>query len=436
MSGSEIFFAANPPPPEPGSGAPDWSVYPITRTPISLPYNTIIHGGTVDNIVYAAAPSDGNEIRITDNIPTDDELIGATLTLLGINDRAPVGPAVSIRGNVTRPGEGTTTILLQRNIGHVDLKQMLAIQRPSVTLEPRVPLEIQGDTTHGSALNLTLIGVRIAPQPGVRLDLIEIRAQCHTSEFYFRGPNPAPAAFNIHSNSSIRGGIEQEVLLPREHRGSNRNLAGVYIHGDSPSNIAWAQVGGVFGGNLVFRDITVRASLGGRFSPAGLEACNAPIRILGWGIAMVGVDGWGTPGNKARIRNVVGTPIDPGDGLRLEGSSLSCLGPINLNVTGCAGDGVRLEFRSEARFGLARPSGATVGGNTGLVGDGNAGFGINVCNGSMALVGLDTALNTLGGRQVALDSGMNPIHVYTWLQLHDDIPRMSAWGSLVGMYLR
>ena len=153
-----------------------------------------------------------------------------------------------------------------------------------------------------------------------------------------------------------------------------------------------------------------------------------------------GATGWGSP-NKARIRNVADTAVDPGDGLRVShgGSINSPLGPIYLEISGCARDGIRLEAGSWACFGkpeaLPVPSSRIV---TGLVTKSddapNRQFGMNVRNASRALIGSDTALRGMVG-EVALDgqvTGGSLVHG-TPLQWRDFLDRAAREfnGSLV-----
>jgi hypothetical protein len=323
----------------------------------------------------------------------DDQAIGAVLKRL--TGRG-AGTAVSIRGNsggrIFLQGTAMRPIAITAG-------ETFAVQRPAVTLAPTHRKTTL--TSHdGSLVNLKLIGIRIVPLAGANLILYNVRAQCDTCELLVRATTNPLIPTWVQANGGIQGGGD-----------ALRGQAGVYIHGDDPSNIAssilWVLNSGL-SGHLTFKDITVGVARGGEFSPASLEALRAPIQILAGGRAIAALQGWGDGNNKARIRNVprgTGVAGPTGDGLLVAngGSIASPNLPINLNIFGCDRDGIRVDNGSSASFG--RP-----GDSTGLVTEGaaNGKFGMHVCNASRVLVGSDlvsesgTALAGTDG-QVAVD---------------------------------
>lgn len=318
-----------------------------------------------------------------------DSLLGFVISRLNSRGEA-TGPAISIRGNTGASGPTDARIELQRDLAvRPTAGERFAVEGPRVTLKPTKTLNL---TSHDArSPNLTLIGIEIAPEPGVGLNFLNVRAFCDTCAFKFESL-PAPAKgviFNIHSDSRIQGGNENDPA---------RVQAGVFIHSNNPANIVRAVRGGVLGGHLTFDKVTIQVSQGGWFLPRTLEAHIASIQILTGGSAMaepnrefdVDYSGWGTSENKARIRN------SNGDGIRIfnGGSVNSPLGPINLDIFGSAGDGVRLDSGGWGFFGPSA-TGLTSSAN-------NMGFGMNVWNASRAVVGTDTRL--LGGiGQLALE---------------------------------
>ena len=329
--------------------------------------------------ITAQAGSNENAVVTTLDVPAD-ELVGAVLTRLS-GTGLPVGHAVSIRGNTAGP---RVEISLQQTMVRVAAGDTFVIQRPAVTLRPTKTLNL---TSHdGRSPNLTMIGIKFEPAAGAGLNLLNVRAQCDTCEFSLHKPTDGSSKFPIllvHTNARINGAIELPDLSPGL---PSRKQAGAYIHSDDPQNVVWATRAGILGGHLTFRAITVRVSQGGVLAPHSLEALSAPIHILTGGSALAqrnpdtGQTGWGTEDNKARIRNVAG------DGLRVfNGGALnSALGPIHLDISGCTGDGIRLDMGSTASFGAP-------GGKDGLVtrGANNGKFGLNVRNASRALIGSD-----------------------------------------------
>ena len=353
----------------------------------------VLRGGYKDLLTVTAAEGDsGDEVVTTADHPVDDDLIGAVLTRLS-GTGSPVGTAVSIRGNTS----GTRmTIFLQQSIGAIAANDRFTVQRPAVILQPTKTLNV---TSHdGRSPNCTFIGIKFAPKPGTDLNLLNLRVQCDTCEFEFQSGNGF-----VHTNARVQGGIELEKLSPNINPG--RAAAGVYIHSNEQARLFSAVRDGILSGHLTFKDITVRVSQGGVFVPRTLEALRAPIHILAGGSALgqpvprTGPFSWGTETNKARIRNVAG---DDGDGLRIfNGGTLnSPAGPIHLDIVGCGRDGIRLDMGSTASFGAP-------GGDAGLVTNGapNQGFGMNVRNGSRALIGNDVPPKPLRGliADVALD---------------------------------
>jgi len=327
--------------------------------------------------ITAQAGSNENTVVTTLDIRADD-LVGAVLTRLTAGSPA----AVSIRGNTAGP---RVEISLQQPMAGVGAGNTFVIQRPAVTLKPTRTLNL---TSHdGRSPNLSLIGIKFEPVPGAGLNLLNVRAHCDTCEFSLHKSTDAdPQVFPtlyVHTNARIHGGLELPDLSPGL---PSRKQAGAYIHSDNPQNVVWSVRGSVLGGHLTFRNITVRVSQGGVLAPHSLEALSAPIQILTAGSALAqrnadtGQTGWGTEENKARIRNVAG------DGLRVfnGGAVNSGLGPIHLDISGCTGDGIRLDMGSTASFGAP-------GGKDGLVsrGGSNGRFGMNVCNASRALIGSD-----------------------------------------------
>ena len=351
--------------------------------PIGPDASPLVIRGPYDDLftITAQAGSDENKVVTTLDVPAE-QLVGAVLTRLS-GAGSPTGHAVSIRGNTAGP---TVEISLQQPIGRVEAGNTFVIQRPAVILRPTKALNL---TSHdGRSPNLSLIGIKFEPAAGAGLNLLNVRAQCDTCEFSLHKSPPGvdPAVFPIlfvHTNARIHGGLELPDLSPGL---PSRKQAGAYIHSDNPQNVVWATRGGIFGGHLTFRDITVRVSQGGNLVPHSFEALSAPVQILtgGSGLAQVNRDtgqtGWGTAANKARIRNVAG------DGLRVfNGGALnSALGAIHLDISGCTGDGIRLDMGSTASFGPP-------GGKDGLVtkGANNGKFGLNVRNASKALIGSD-----------------------------------------------
>lgn len=382
-------------------------VYPIATsavalgTPIGPDASPLVIRGAYDTVVEleeARVLDSGNrvEVNMPDWAPDPDRLIGAVLTRsdatreFGLIDlltpRIPTSS--SIRGNTP------TTIYLQRRIDPEPETATILVQRPAVTLQPLVTLTL---TSHdaGRSPNLTMIGVKIAPWRGAGLNLINVRVQCDTCEFFLpRVPPDFGSTISqifVHSDSRINGGIEMSNLSPGL---SSRGQAGVFIHSDDHRNMIWASRGGIISGHVTFDQITVRISQGGVFTPSSLEARAAPIQILSGGSA-IAQPSWGTERNKARIRNVPanagllppspGVPATGGIGLRVyNGSIASILAPIHLDIYGCQGDGIRLDQCSVASFGPP-------GGDTGLVtsGEPNYGVGMNIRNASRALVGRD-----------------------------------------------
>lgn len=395
--------------------------YPITTSAVyfGIPVgpdasSLVIRGGYAPDEdfpeVIASGGSRVDEIRTNLDIPPD-RLIGAVLTRLS-GTGSPVGTATLVRGNSAGPD---STILLQRAIGPIVAGETFAVQRPAVTLKPDPSPHYPSPAEAGQALNLTshdarslnlkLVGIKFAPFEGRGLNLLNVRAQCDTCEFWLQGSSSRSTTFYVHTNSRIQGGIETDLL---------RAQAGVYIHSNGPSNIVWAVRDSVLGGHLTFDRISVRASQGGVFVPKSLEAREAAIQILTGGSALAEVEGWGTATNRARIRNVAtrtrsGQP--DGDGLRVFNGGVvnSPLAAINLDIFGCNRDAIRLDMGSLASFGLP-------GGPTGLVttGANNGGFGMNVRNASRALVGSDTDLHganhsaTVVTNDVALDDVAQP----------------------------
>jgi hypothetical protein len=382
------------------------------------------------NRVREITATGGDAHRITfDGSVAAESFIGNVVSRLNAAGEV-TGPAVSIRGNTGGAiGPTGTTIDLQRSFATpVRAGERFAIEAPRVTLRPLQTLHL---TSHDArSPNLTMIGIEIAPVPGAGLNFLNVRAFCDTCAFHLQTlvPPPgglvAPVIFNIHSNSRIHGGIEEHPT---------RGQAGVLIHSNHPANIVRAVRGGVFGGHLTFNNVTVQVSQGGWLVPRTLEARAAPIQILTGGSALaepsrelgVSYSGWGTPENKARIRNV-----SNGDGLRIfnGGSVNSPLGPICLDVYGCSRDGVRLDSGGWGFFGprsLNPPSEI----DTALTSSGpkNAVFGMHVCNAARAVVGRDTTLEGRAG-QVALDG---VVIDRGWLSVREAGAHSNAGLSLV-----
>jgi len=375
--------------------------YPVTAsavylgTPIGPAASPlVIRGGYRDGFtVEATVESTGDRIVTTTDTSGADDLVGRVLMRDPRLGGGETEEATSIRGN------GNSTIFPQRTIAS-PARQFFTVQWPAVTLEPRETLNLVSHD--GRSLNLTLIGISIAPAVGKGLNLLNLRAQCDTCEFFFRR-DPAsdtdPATFFVHTNSRIQGGIGDVNLSPGLD--GRRMQAGVFIHSDNVANAVWAARGGVLGGHLTFRRIAVRASQGGWLIPKSLEANESPIQIMAGGAALaepqkegrVVVGGWGTASNKARIRNV------EGDGLRvLNGGSMNSPGaPVHLDVNGCSRDGIVLDSGATASFG-------PTGGNAGLVTTDrkNVRFGMNVRNGSFALVGRDAASASVSPTTLAM----------------------------------
>ena len=393
--------------------------YPIIKssvcfgTPIGPDASPLVIRGDYDDLLVITATGGSGDNVVTGTEIAEDELVGKVLVRLTGSDSRP-GTAVSIRGN--RSVGGTTEISLQQTIGAIATGDTFKVQRPAVTLVPRTVLNL---TSHDArSPNFTLIGIKIAPAVGAGLALLNIRAQCDTCEFAFQTtPN------FVHTGARINGGLESPTLSPELPR--ERSLAGAYFHSTNAAHLLVVIRNGILGGHLTFKTITVRVSQGGAFVPQTLEALAAPLEILTGGTAF-SQSGWGTATNKARIRNVVGS-----DGLRVfNGGSLhSPLAPINLDIFGCEGDGIRLDMGSTASFG--KP-----GEDAGLVTTGapNQGFGMNVRNASRALVGRDAATQKLDGvqGQVALDDGLVGEERFTWERLVNSFRRKSNAGlSLV-----
>jgi hypothetical protein len=411
------------------------SVYPISTaavafgTPIGPGASPLVIRGAYKTVAMhdgARVLESGNQVEVNfpDWHPGPDELIGAVLTrsVAPLDSASTLTPRIpnasSIRGNTQ------TTIYLQRRIDPEPENAYIHIDRPAVTLQPQVTLTL---TSHdaGRSPNLTMIGIKIEPVRGAGLNLINVRVQCDSCEFFLgRNPRSLPtdpiSQIFVHSDSRINGGIEMPNLSPGL---PFRAQAGVFIHSDDHHNMIWAARGGILSGHLTFDQITVRVSQGGVFTPTSLEAREAPIQILSGGSA-IAQPSWGTESNKARIRNVPanagflppspGVPRTGGIGLRVyNGSIASPLAPIHLDIYGCEGDGIRLDTCSIASFGPP-------GGDAGLVtsGEPNRGFGMNIRNASRALVGRDANRQGLRGNNgregteahVVLDDG----EAFTW----------------------
>jgi hypothetical protein len=382
-------------------------------TPIGPNAKSLVIRGGYDEQLVVDTKNTGDDV-ITRSTLLEDSVIGAVLT-------GSDGTAISIRG--ATPGDPFSTIHLQQTMPTV---KNYVVHRPAVTLVPKLdpalyPRQAWWLTSHdGSQSNLTLIGIKIAPDPGIRVTFYNVRALCDTCGFSLTG-NGGIAAY-LYLNSWIYGG--NDLLTDPRRR------AGVYIHSADPSSLINVYYGSVLGGHLTLQDITVQVALGGEFHPKSLEAKNAPIQILAGGRA---VGPWGTPSNPARIRNVarVTSPAGhttTGDGLLVAngGSIASPSDAINLNIFGCGRDGIRVDNGSSASFG--KPGGATGLGSSAPNGTGpDGGFGMNVRNGSRALVGSDTALcgqNYLHGLQV---DGTG----YEWRVCVGDAPSAGSTGSLV-----
>jgi hypothetical protein len=402
--------------------------YPVTTDAVYLGMPVgpeasplVIRGGYDNLFVFRAADGTGDNVISTIDVP-EDKLIGAVLTRL-TGGGSPAGTAISIRGNDAGPN---SKIWLQRTMGPVVSGDTFRVQRPAVTLAPVETLNL---TSHDErSLNLTLVGIRFAPTPGAGINLFNVCAQCDTCELALRN-----AAGFIHTGSRIQGGIEDGSLAPGLC--GQRGQAGVYIHSNEASDLFSAVRGGILGGHLTFQTVNVRVSQGGVFAPQSLEALAAPVHILAGGSALAQLS-WGTPTNRARIRNVFSvsrTGEPEGDGLRVfNGGALnSPLGPINLDIYGCNRDGVRLDVGATASF-------CAPGAATGLVTSGalNGGFGMNVRNASRALVGGDTALKGGDGREVALDDVavegvVERVTRRGWAAVTPETPRHNEGLSLV-----
>lgn len=379
--------------------------YPITTsslylgTPIGSDASPLVIRGGYMNLMGEDGFARATNASAGDYVDTDlrryplDSLVGSVLRRLS-GSGSPIGTAISIRGNLE-----ATRIFLQRTMGNVVANELFVLEGPRVTLSPTGTLNLT--SSDNRSLNLTLIGIIVAPAPGQGLNLFNVRAQCDTCRFDFVRarssiyPNNQWTPFFIHTNSRIQGGIADANLSPGLD--ARREQAGVSLTcaGGENSNFVWAVRGGVLGGHLTFRRIAVRVSQGGVFAPKSLEALEAPIHIMAGGSA-IGEPSWGTPTNKARIRNVPPTasatpgpgsiPIQDGDGLRIvNGASAQFSAPVHLDVSNCNRDGIRLDGGSLACF-------AAPGGDAGLVSSGaNGKFGMNIRNGSRALVGRDAA---------------------------------------------
>ena len=407
----------------------------------------IIRGAYADVVSLAPATRfTRNEIDLNTTSFAMDQLIGAVLTRVARGDNAPFGPAVLIRGNDASRADGErriTTLKLQRTMGPVagdwspsaPDSVLFSVQRPAVTLKPLNDLDLS--SADPRSVNIAMIGIRIAPEPGKVLSLFNFRMYCDTCEFVFqRNVETTPLdrqwfACHVHTDSRIQGGIERAHLWPGVS--GLREQAGVYIRGSSPGDVILTTTSSTLGGHLTFQDITAQVSQGARFAPKSLEALRSPIHILAGGQALGLLGGWGTATNRARIRNVPGAE---GDGLRvMNGGEIdSTLSPLNLNIYGCGRDGVRIDGASRATFGVPEPNSSGVA--TGLVTDGlpeNGDFGMNVRNCSTALVGSDTDLK--GRHDVAIDGRITPSgvegHVRTWAEVATGL---SHNGSLVRRY--
>ena len=361
--------------------------------PIGPEASPLVIRGAYNNLhtITALAGSDEKRVVTTLEVPAED-LVGAVLTRRS-GTGSPVGHAVSIRGNTAGP---RSVISLQQTMVRVAEGDTFVIQRPAVTLKTTRTLNVVSHD--GRSPNLTMIGVKFEPAKGAGLNLINVRAQCDTCEFALRKSTltEVPTVFPsllVHTDARIIGGIEIQDLSPDL---PSRKQAGVFIHANDVQSLAWAVRNGILSGHLSFRGITVRVSQGGVFAPLSLEALSAPIRILAGGSG-IGQISWGTPNNKARIRNVVtfDRKRQPdGDGLRVSnGGSVNCsMDAINLDISGCNRDGVRLDMGSTATFGPP-------GGDAGLVTTEapNGQFGMNVRNASRALIGRDASVDGLKG---------------------------------------
>jgi hypothetical protein len=397
--------------------------------PIGTAASPLVIRGAYQDLftITAQAGSNENTVVTTLDVPAD-ELVGAVLTRLS-GTGSPVGNAVSIRGNTAGP---RVEISLQQTMVRVAAGDTFVIQGPAVMLKPTKTLNV---TSHdGRSPNLTLIGIKFEPAEGAGLNLINVRVQCDTCEFSLRKspPDEAPTVFPnllVHTDARIIGGIEIQDLSPNL---PSRKQAGVFIHANDLQSLAWAVRDGILSGHLTFRGITVRVSQGGVFAPLSLEALSAPIRILTGGSG-IGQPSWGTPNNKARIRNVVTfdrSRRPDGDGLRVfNGGSVNCpMDAINLDIVGCNRDGIRLDMGSTASFGPP-------GGNAGLVtiGTANGQFGMNVRNASRALIGRDAQVDGLKGGEgeVALDGGSDAESRFTWDTVVSRGPHSNPGMSLV-----
>lgn len=393
--------------------------------PIGTEASPLVIRGDYNDLftITAEAGSNENTVVTTLDVPVD-ELVGAVLTRVS---GSPAGQAVSIRGNTAGP---TVQISLQQTMAGVAAGNTFVIQRPAVTLRPRRTLNL---TSHdGRSPNLTMIGIKFEPEEGIGLNLINVRAQCDTCEFSLRKLTSREGTkfpnLLVHTDARIIGGLEILDLSPEL---PSRQQAGVFIHANDLQSLAWAVRNGILSGHLTFRGITVRISQGGVFAPLSLEALSAPIRILSGGSG-IGQLSWGTPNNKARIRNVV--TFDrfrrpDGDGLRVfNGGSVNCsMDAINLDIFGCNRDGIRLDMGSTAVFGPP-------GGVAGLVTTSrtaNAQFGMNVRNASRALIGSDAAVNGLKGStgDVTLDDDDRLVR--NWSDITITSPLSNAGMSLV-----
>ncbi|HXC71228.1 MAG TPA: hypothetical protein VN644_14695 [Pyrinomonadaceae bacterium] len=381
--------------------------------PVGPDASPLVIRGTYNDLFTITAQAGSNEKTVVTTLEVPaDELVGAVLTRRS-GTGSPIGHGVSIRGNTAGPA---MEISLQQTMVRVAVGDTFVIQRPAVTLKPTRTLNVMSHDARSP--NLTMIGVKFEPAKGAGLNLINVRAQCDTCEFSLRKatgidlPTIFPTLY-IHTDARIIGGIEMQDLSPGL---PSREQAGVFIHANDLQCLAWAVRNGILSGHLTFKGITVRVSQGGVFAPLSLEALSAPIRILAGGSG-IGQLSWGTPNNKARIRNVVTFDrkhAADGDGLRVfNGGTLNCSqDAINLDIFGCNRDGIRLDMGSTATFG---PPGA----DAGLVTTGirNGGFGMNVRNASRALIGRDAAVNGLTGSHgdVTLD---------------DDVSLASNWSDI------
>ena len=107
-----------------------------------------------------------------------DSLLGLVVSRLNARGEL-IGPAISIRGNSGASGPTDVRLDLQRSLAVGAIAgERFAIEGPRVTLKPRRTLNL---TSHDSrSPNLTLIGIEIAPEPGMGLNFLNVRAFCDT----------------------------------------------------------------------------------------------------------------------------------------------------------------------------------------------------------------------------------------------------------------